>query len=273
MAKTIFITGTSTGLGKTTAIHFAKQGWNVAATMRTPEKETELTQYENIKIFKLDVTSVEQVAEATAQAIAAFGKIDVVLNNAGQGTYGAIELITEEAIDGQYNANVRGPINVTRAFIPHFKANKGGKFINISSYMGFLTAVPLASMYNMSKFALEGFTEGLYYELKPLNIDLHLVEIGGFKGNNFVNNVTWGESTAIKDYDQITAKVKARMANAKDMPSLTEPQTIADEIFAVATGKNTKFRIPVGEDTKGLIAMRGSLPVDEYLEKIDAMYN
>lgn len=96
IAKTVFITGTSSGHGKFTAIRFAKLGWNVAATMRTPEKETELTQFDNI---------------------------------------------------------VRGPINVIRAFLPHFRANKEGMFINISSFMGITTAVPIGSLYNMSKFA------------------------------------------------------------------------------------------------------------------------
>src|SRR5689334_15489271 len=102
MSKTIFITGTSSGLGKLTAKHFANQGWNVAATMRMPEKETELTQYPNIKIFKLDVTNLEQVKTATEQAIAAFGKVDIVVNNAGMGTYGALELAKEEDIDWQF---------------------------------------------------------------------------------------------------------------------------------------------------------------------------
>ncbi|SEB18468.1 SDR family oxidoreductase [Pedobacter hartonius] len=272
MTKTIFITGTSSGLGKTTAIHFAKQGWNVAATMRAPEKETELTQYENVKIFKMDVTNVEQVAETTAQAIAAFGKIDVVVNNAGLGAHGALELVGEKALDGQYNTNVRGPINVIRAFIPHFRANHGGKFINISSYMGFLTALPMSSLYNMSKFALEGLTEALYYELKPFNIDLHLIEPGAFNGNNYVDNVIWAEGTDIKNYDNLTTKVRDQLASFKNNPSLTEPQTIADQIFAVATGENTNFRVPVGEDTQELMAVRDSLPIKEYLEQKNAMF-
>ncbi|MEO3408510.1 SDR family NAD(P)-dependent oxidoreductase [Mucilaginibacter sp. CAU 1740] len=165
--KTIFITGTSSGLGKLTAKHFAKQGWNVAATMRTPEKETELTQYSNITIFKLDVTDLEQVKAATTDVIDKFGKIDVVVNNAGMGTYGALELAKEDDIDWQFAVNTRGPINIIRSFLPHFRENNGGMFINISSFMGITTASPLGSLYNMSKFALEGLTEGLYYELKP----------------------------------------------------------------------------------------------------------
>src|SRR5258706_6676733 len=112
MSKTIFITGTSTGLGKLTAKYFAGQGWNVAATMRTPEKETELISYPNIKLFRLDVTDLEQVAAATRQAIDAFGRIDVVVNNAGMGTYGALELAKEEDTDWQIAVNTKGPINI-----------------------------------------------------------------------------------------------------------------------------------------------------------------
>jgi NAD(P)-dependent dehydrogenase (short-subunit alcohol dehydrogenase family) len=136
MTKTIFITGTSSGLGKLTALHFAKRGWNVAATMRTPETKNDLTADDNIKIFKLDVTDIQQVQAATERAIAAFGKIDVVVNNAGAGSYGPLEFAEENTIDWQFALNVRGPINVIRAFLPHFRANKGGMFINISSFMG-----------------------------------------------------------------------------------------------------------------------------------------
>jgi NAD(P)-dependent dehydrogenase (short-subunit alcohol dehydrogenase family) len=271
MKKTIFITGTSTGLGKETAMYFAKQGWNVAATMRSPEKATAFGPYENIKVFKLDVTDPAQVATAIEQASAAFGKIDVVVNNAGQGAFGALELMDEEAIDAQYQVNVRGPINVTKAFIPHFRSNKGGKFINISSYMGLLSAMPLGSLYNMSKFALEGLTEGLYYELKPLNIDLHLLEIGAFKGNNFVDNVTWGEGSDITDYQAVTTKIKGFFVD-RDTSKLTDPQLIINEIFALATGANTKFRNRIGDDTQRLQAMRDSLPLEAYLQEIDAMY-
>src|SRR6186713_704149 len=107
MKKTIFISGTSSGLGKETAKYFAAMGWQVAATMRTPDKEKELTKIENIKVFKMDVTDPVAVQAAVAAAIAAFGRIDVVLNNAGVGVYGALELATEDDIDRQWNTNVR----------------------------------------------------------------------------------------------------------------------------------------------------------------------
>lgn len=271
MNKTIFITGTSSGLGKASAKYFAEQGWNVAATMRTPEKETELTQYENIKIFKLDVTDLEQVALATKDAIATFGKIDVVVNNAGMGVYGALELAKEADIDWQFAVNVRGAINVIRAFLPHFKANGIGKFINVSSYMGLTTAVPLGSLYNMSKFALEGLTEGLYYELKPLNISLHLIEQGGSTDNEFKHKMVWNSSNEIKGYDAISEKVY-HLLNTSDPSLLEDTITLVKVIAGLANGESNKFRTVIGKSGNDLLAFRNSVPIEEYLEKIYASF-
>lgn len=267
MSKTIFITGTSSGLGKLTARYFAEQRWNVAATMRTPEKETELTQFDNIKIFQLDVTNREQVKTATAQAIAAYGKIDVVVNNAGMGTYGALELAKEADIDWQFSVNTRGPINVIRAFLPHFRANGGGMFINISSFMGVTTAVPLGSLYNMSKFALEGLTEGLYYELKPLNIELRLIEQGGSAGNNFTDSIVWNTDPEITVYDKLTNNLK-RLMETTDPAMIDDPAIIVKAIANLATGESKKFRTVIGDVGNNLMAMRHSLPIEEYLERM-----
>ena len=273
MRKTIFITGTSSGLGKLTAIHFARQGWNVAATMRRPEAETELTAYDNTRLFRLDVTDVEQVRMATREAIDAFGRIDVVVNNAGAGSYGPLEFAEEETIDWQFAVNVRGPINVIRAFLPHFRSNGGGMFINISSFMGVTTAVPTGSLYNMSKFALEGLTEGLYYELKPLNIELRLIEQGGSKGNNFLDSVVFNTNPEIRDYDAIIGKVNAVFASAADSNRLDDPQIIVDEIDALATGRSRKFRTLVGQAGKDLMALRSSVPIETFLATIAASFD
>ena len=271
MNKTIFITGASSGLGRLTAAHFAKQGWNVAATMRSPEKETELAADSNIRIFELDVTSPDEVRTATAQAIARFGSIDVVVNNAGFGAYGPLEFAEESTIDKQFAVNVRGSINVIRAFLPHFRAKKGGMFINIGSFMGVTTATPVGSLYNMSKFALEGLTEGLYYELKPLNIELRLVEQGGSRGNKFLDNIVWNENKDVRDYDALTEKVKSLFTSI-DAGRLDDPQEIVDEIYTLATGRNKQFRTLIGDMGKNLMALRNSVPIEEYLEKIAANF-
>jgi NAD(P)-dependent dehydrogenase (short-subunit alcohol dehydrogenase family) len=274
--KTIFITGASSGLGRLTAIHFAQQGWQVAATMRKPEQETELGAHANIKVLKLDVTDRDQVKAAVSQSIAAFNRIDVVVNNAGVGVYGPLEFADESTIDWQFAVNVRGPVNVIRAFLPHFRANKSGMFINISSLMGVTTATPVGSLYNMSKFALEGLTEGLYYELKPLNIELRLIEQGGSKGNRFLENVIWNANTDIKDYDATVQRVKSLFASVEENrssdPRLDDPREIVDEIYALAMGRNNKFRTPIGEATKKLIALRNSLPIEQYLETLAASF-
>lgn len=269
MSKTIFLTGTSSGLGKASAKYFAELGWNVVATMRTPEKETELTKYPNIKIFKLDVTDLEQVKTATAQAIEAFGKIDVVVNNAGMGTYGALELAREADIDWQFAVNTRGPINIIRSFLPHFRSNGGGMFINVSSFMGITTAVPLGSLYNMSKFALEGLTEGLYYELKPLNIELRLIEQGGSTDNNFFENIKWNTDPEITAYDKLTAKLKHLMVNA-DASMKDDTLDIVKVIAGLATRESDQFRTVIGNAGNGLMALRNSVPIEEYLQKIAA---
>ncbi len=267
MSKTIFITGASSGLGKATAKYFAEQGWNVAATMRSPEKETELTKYGNVTIFKLDVTDLDQVEKATEDAIMAFGKIDVVLNNAGMGVYGALELAKESDIDWQFAVNVRGVINVIRAFLPHFRAQKGGKFINVSSWMGMTTAVPLGSLYNMSKFALEGLTEGLYYELQPLNISLHLIEPGGSTDNDFGKNVIWNNGEDIQEYRQIAEKVNG-LLNTRNPEMLDDIIILVKVIFSLASGEKHNFRTVIGKSGNDLIALRNSVPIEQYLDTI-----
>ena len=264
MAKTVFITGTSSGLGRLTAIHFAKNGWNVAATMRSPEKETELTAFSNVKVFKLDVTQIDTVTSAVKDAITAFHTIDVIVNNAGIGMYGALELTDDADIDKQFAVNVKGVINVIRAFLPHLRANRSGKIINISSVMGISTALPLGSLYNMSKFALEGLIEGLTFELKPINIDLYLVEPGGF-GSAFGENITLSKSDVIKDYDLITGKVSEVLEAAANAEPKVSAQPIVDKIYALSTGKNKAFRSIVGKDAKLVVFLRRILPIKTFL--------
>lgn len=163
MQKTIFITGASTGLGKATATLFHSKGWNVIATMRNVEKETELTQLENVTLFPLDVTNLDQIKTTVAKAIS-LHNIDVVFNNAGYGLMGAMEAFSDEQILKQIDTNLLGVIRVTKEFIPYFREKKGGLFISTTSMSGLLT-FPLHSIYHATKFALEGWSEGMSFEL------------------------------------------------------------------------------------------------------------
>jgi NAD(P)-dependent dehydrogenase (short-subunit alcohol dehydrogenase family) len=189
------------------------------------------------------------------------------------GTYGALELAKEENIDWQFAVNTKGPINVIRAFLPHFRKNGGGMFINVSSYVGLTTMVPLGSLYNMSKFALEGLTEGLYYELKPLNIDLRLIEPGGSTDNDFVSNIVWNSDPEIKvrAYDTLTEKVRHRMAAAPDSMK-DKLLDIVKIVAGLADRKSNKFRTVIGKTGNDLMAMRNALPIEEYLDKIASQF-
>lgn len=271
MDKVIFITGTSSGLGKTTAKHFAAMGWKVAATMRNPSKETELTHLNNVSVFKMDVTDPASVKQAIADAIDTFGQIDIVVNNAGIGRYGALEMVTDNEIDEQWNTNVRGVINVIRETLPHFRATGAGMFINVGSVVGLTTGMPLGSLYSTSKFALEGLSESLYYELKPLNIEIRLVEPGGFK-SEFNSNVVLRRDDQIKGYEMITDKIEHMLNHVNDSPSGTAQDT-ADVIFNLATRKNDFFRTVIGADSLSLMELRNSLPIEDYLEAVLKSFN
>ena len=145
MSQTVLITGASSGIGKASAKFFQEKGWNVIATMRTPEKEEELGKLENVLLARLDVLDLESIKNAVQLGIEKFGKIDVLVNNAGYGAYGPLEAFPRENIVRQFNTNVIGLLDVTRAIIPHFRSNQSGTVINISSVGGKMT-FPLGTL-------------------------------------------------------------------------------------------------------------------------------
>ncbi|WP_431209873.1 SDR family oxidoreductase [Puia sp. P3] len=182
MKKTVLVTGASSGFGRETVRLFANKGWNVIATMRSPEKETELSGLEGVKVVRLDVTDKTSVRAAIDAGVREFGGIDVLVNNAGYGAFGALEAAPEEVIRQQMDVNLFGLIEVTKAVLPGMRARKSGVIINVSSIGGRLT-FPFSSLYHATKFAVEGLTESLQYELNPLGIRLKIVEPGGYKTN------------------------------------------------------------------------------------------
>src|SRR5262245_7714164 len=166
MSKTILITGASSGIGKATAKYFQKKGWNVVATMRRPEKEQELTALDRVLVVRLDVQDPASIVSAVKAAIERFGKIDVLLNNAGYGAYGPLEATPMEKIRRQFDVNVIGLLETTKALLPQFRANRDGVIVNISSIGGRIT-FPLGTLYHGTKFAVEGLSEALSWEMEP----------------------------------------------------------------------------------------------------------
>ncbi len=173
MSQTIFITGSSTGLGRATAVLFASHGWRVFATMRQPDRETELANIPGVTLLPLDVTNREQIQAAAAEAIRQ-GGIDVLFNNAGYGLFGPTEGVSDEQLTRQIDTNLLGVIRTTQAFLPQFRERRSGSIITTTSIGGLVT-FPLNSVYHATKWALEGWSESLAFELQPFNIRVKTV--------------------------------------------------------------------------------------------------
>lgn len=253
MNKTILITGASSGIGKETAKLFQSKGWNVIATMRNPENERELNQLENVLVVKLDVLDVDTIQKAFQEGIQKFGSIDVLLNNAGYGAYGPLEAFNRDKMMRQFNTNVIGLLDVTKTILPHFRQNKKGIIINISSIGGKMT-FPLGSLYHGTKFAVEGISESLSYEVEQFGGQVKIVEPGmiatDFAGRSF----DFRNDESMLEYQNI---VGALMTALPAMAQNASPATVvAEVIFEAATDGKNQLRYTAGEDAKMLVANR-----------------
>ncbi len=265
MQKTVLITGSNAGFGRLSAELFAKRGWNVAATMRFPEKAGDLADMENVNIYQLDVTDTVSIQKAADNCLVDFGKVDVVVNNAGFGVYGACEKATQEQIDQIFDVNVKGVIKVMKAFLPHFRSRKEGMFINISSIAG-LISYPLGSIYNSTKWALEGLTEGMVFELQPLGIKLKLVEPGGFSTNFIRLGLQWTKDPEITDYDEMTKTIRTQRDLREE--TLPDPIAVAEKIWEAANDPSHRLRYLVGDDAHTMWKNRQELGDDAFIKKL-----
>jgi len=256
MRKTILITGCSSGIGKTTAIYFHNKGWNVAATMRNLEKEEGLKRLKNIKCFHLDVTDAHSIKKAIRSTIENFGYIDVVVNNAAYNLTGPFEGATVEQIQALYGVDVFGVMNVTREILPYFRKINKGTIINISSLAGRI-GMPLSSFYTSAKWAVEGFSESLRFELDKFNIKIKIIEPGAIKTNFAANTIIVRK----KDVPSYENTVKRRIAiYEKRADKLSDPIIVAKTIYKVAIDKSSRLRYLSGNDAKLFWGLRELLP-------------
>ncbi len=262
MKKTIFITGASSGIGRAAVELFANRGWNVAATMRTPEKEQSLQSLENVRLFRLDVTQPETITEALESALKTFGDVDVLVNNAGYGAVGIFEKAEPHQIQKQFDTNVFGLMNVTRAFLPHFRKRKAGRIINISSVGGRIT-FPVFSVYHATKWAVEGFSESLQFELRPFNIDVKLVEPAAIKTDFYSRSKDVFQKEGFPDYDTYE---KVTLSNANKFgDEAPGPEVVAQTIWKAATSRCKKMRYPSSSQGKMLLMIRKIIPLRWFL--------
>jgi NAD(P)-dependent dehydrogenase (short-subunit alcohol dehydrogenase family) len=252
MKKTVFITGASSGFGREAVKRFQKEGWNVIATMRSPEKDTKLSAFSDVLLTRMDVTDKESIKAAVAAGIRQFGQIDVLVNNAGFGTLGVLEAAPEEVIRQQFEVNFFGLIEVTKAVLPDMRKHRSGVIINISSIGGRVT-FPFSTLYHASKFALEGMTESWQYELNPLGIRLKIVEPAGFKTDFAGRSMNIYGAGGLGDYQEPYDKFAGKLAT---WPMSENISDVADVIYEAATDDSEKLRYPVGHEAVPLLEAR-----------------
>lgn len=260
--NTIVITGASSGIGKATAKLFAENGWQVAATMRKPENETDLNEIEGISLYALDVTDQASIDTALEQILKDYDRVDVVLNNAGYAAAGPFEAATMEQIARQFDTNVIGLMHVTQAFLPHFRANRAGLFMNVSSIGGRIT-FPFLSLYHGTKWAVEGFSESLSYELGELGIGVKIIEPGGVETDFGGRSMDFCLRDDLTDYDPALAQFQAQHASSGLV--LSTPEFIAQGIFDAATDGKTQLRYLLGPDAEQTYALREQVGDDAFI--------
>lgn len=241
MNKTVLITGASSGIGHAAARLFQSRGWNVAATMRTPEKAARLGSLPGVACLRLDVTEPSSIDAAIEKTLDRFGRLDAVVNNAGYGLVGPFEASEPEQVRQQFETNVFGLMAVTRAVLPHFRTQRGGTFVNVAS-MGGRIAFPLYSVYHASKWAVEGFSESLQFELRPFGIRVKIVEPGPIKTDFYDRSQELMTKEGLTAYDDFVARAMGNMqqAGATGAP----PDEVAEVIFKAATDDSWKMRYP-----------------------------
>lgn len=258
MKKTILITGAASGIGRETALLFARAGWQVSAAMRAPEKETELTQIKNVFIPRMDVHSNEQVDFAVRQTVERFGTIDVLVNNAGYGLIVPFERASETQIQRQFETNVFGLMRVTRAVIPWMRKQKTGIVLNVSSIGGRMT-FPFYSLYHATKWCVEGFSESLRYELKSTGIRVKVIEPGPTLTDFYSRSADNSIQQEDMDYGKLSTGSMIRMGVFVRMFG-SRPDAVARVIYQAATDGREKFRYPAGWAAHWILASRKLLP-------------
>jgi NAD(P)-dependent dehydrogenase (short-subunit alcohol dehydrogenase family) len=257
MTKAIFITGSSSGLGRATALLFAHRGWTVFATMRHPEREKELGTVQGITLLRLDVTKPQDIDEAARFALAR-GPVDVVFANAGYALGGPLEAVTDAQLTQEVDTNLLGPIRTVKAFIPHFRERGAGVFLVTSSATGYV-GMPLLSAYAATKFALEGWAEGLSYEL-PQGVHVKTIVPGSMK-TGFLRSVDRAEHPA---YATFAAKAERYYAAAAKNAADGTPNEVAESVWTAATDGKDQVAYFVTEESRQLKAAREHLGAEGF---------
>lgn len=268
MKQVALITGCSSGIGYETSILLAKNGFRTYATMRNTDKGDklkEIAEKENLdlKIIKLDVTDDYSIKNAINEIVQETNRIDVLVNNAGNNIAGAVEDLSIEEFKEQFETNFFGLIRVTKVVLPIMRKQNNGIIVNLSSIAGKM-AIPLNSAYVSSKFAVEGFSESIRYELEDFGIKVILIEPGVIK-SNFYENIKMSKNSLMDPksaYQPITQKIFEAFLPMLEYAFPTK--IVADVILEAVNSDNPNIRYAVGDDAKSIIEARKKLSDKEF---------
>jgi NAD(P)-dependent dehydrogenase (short-subunit alcohol dehydrogenase family) len=265
--KIAVVTGSSSGIGYVTSIILARNGFLTYATMRSLGKGDALKSVSTkekipLRVIQLDVTVETSVKRAIQSILSEVGRIDVLVNNAGYGLGGAFEDIAIEEIKAQYETNVFGLIRATQAVLPTMRKQGSGRIINISSGAGRF-GYPGGSAYVSSKFAIEGLSESMAYELEPFGIRVVLVEPGFIK-TNFGSGMVMAKKAQDPDSPYSQLMQMAASVSGKLMENASPPELVADAVVEAATNNNPKLRYLVGKDVEQWVAGKNSMSDEEF---------
>lgn len=241
--NTVLITGCSSGYGLETARHFHELGWHVVATMRTPRADL-LPRSDRMRIVALDVTRPTSIAAALEVS----GPIDVLVNNAGIGFFGAFEAAPMTAVRQVFETNTFGAMAMTQAVLPQFRARRSGVVVNVTS-SATLTPMPLVAVYTASKMAIEAFTASLAFELAGFGVRVKLVEPGYCPHTQFTSNGPRPDEMIPDAYAGFARPILAAFAQ---ISVVTSPADVADGVYRAATDASDRLRFPAGPDAVAL---------------------
>ena len=265
--KVALVTGSSSGIGFETALLLSKSGFHTYASMRNLEKSKNITEIVNtenlpLRVIQLDVNDDISVKNAINKIIAENGRIDVLINNAGYGLFSPIEDITLDQVKEQFETNLFGVVRVTKEVLPIMRKQRKGIIVNVSSGAG-RVAIPVSSAYVATKFALEGLSESMRYELKEFGINIIIIEPGVIRTNFVENMKTAGtRSRSESPYADLIGRTLKGFGGLMDNSS--PPKLVAEAILNAITSKEPEIRYVVGDDAKSIMKVRKSTSDKEF---------
>ena len=270
--KVALVTGGSSGMGFTTAIMLARAGIHTYASMRNLKKSKtiiELASAEKLplQVLQLDVNDKKSVKEAIIKIVTEKERIDVLVNNAGYGLFGSLEDVSIEEMKAQFETNFFGVIRVTQLVLPIMRKQKSGTIVNVSSVGGRI-GLPILSAYQSTKFALEGLSESMSYELEPFGIKVVIIEPGAIR-SNIMNSSIWAKKAQDpkSPYFSQLQKIKDHFKSMMENES-SPPEEVAKVILEAITSENPQLRYTVGHDAATLIQARLNMPETQFKKMI-----